>query len=208
VTSALPRELSNAADFSRNSIEARIQAGYDDALRQGIGRVNSPGLRPETTSPGPAADTAEPTETRERGAAAIDPLCPSTRRAALRRGLGHVFVRPTAVASRLGSGCVDRASRGTPDPHTARAAGGRPQGSPKSPFPQVGPMCCRRWTPMDDHERQGLATIVAPPRSRVIDVLTRRTTTTEGRRGWVRRSVLWRGQCDVQDTSNQWTESS
>jgi hypothetical protein len=138
----------------------------------------------------------------------IDPLCPSTRRAALRRGLGHVFVRPTAVASRLGSGCVDRASRGTPDPHTARAAGGRPQGSPKSPFPQVGPMCCRRWTPMDDHERQGLATIVAPPRSRVIDVLTRRTTTTEGRRGWVRRSVLWRGQCDVQDTSNQWTESS
>ena len=45
VTSSLPAELSNAADFSRASIAARIQAGYDDAIAQGIGRVNSPGLR-------------------------------------------------------------------------------------------------------------------------------------------------------------------
>ena len=45
VTSSLPAELSNASDFSRPSIEARIQAGYEDALTQGIGRVNSPGLR-------------------------------------------------------------------------------------------------------------------------------------------------------------------
>ena len=45
VTSNLPAELSNAVDFSRCSIAARIQAGYDDAIEQGIGRVNSPGLR-------------------------------------------------------------------------------------------------------------------------------------------------------------------
>ena len=45
VTSSLPAELSNAADFSRSSIEARIDAGYHDAVAQGIGRVNSPRLR-------------------------------------------------------------------------------------------------------------------------------------------------------------------
>ena len=32
VTSSLPPELSNASDFSRTSVEARIQAGYDDAI--------------------------------------------------------------------------------------------------------------------------------------------------------------------------------
>jgi hypothetical protein len=31
VTSSLPARLSNASDFSRTSIEARIQAGHDDA---------------------------------------------------------------------------------------------------------------------------------------------------------------------------------
>ena len=52
VTSSLPAELSNASDFSRSSVEARIQAGYEDAIRQGIGRVNAPGLRPGVTGAG------------------------------------------------------------------------------------------------------------------------------------------------------------
>jgi NTE family protein len=60
VTADLPGELSNASDFSRRSIEARIQAGYEDALVQGIGRVNSPGLRSGSTSTGPAAESADP----------------------------------------------------------------------------------------------------------------------------------------------------
>ena len=45
VTSHLPAELSNAGDFSRTSIEARIDAGYHDAIRQGIGDPQAPGLR-------------------------------------------------------------------------------------------------------------------------------------------------------------------
>jgi NTE family protein len=45
VTSNLPPELSNAGDFSRFSIEARIRAGYQDAMNQGIGDVDAPGLR-------------------------------------------------------------------------------------------------------------------------------------------------------------------
>ena len=45
VTSNLPPELSNAGDFSRSSIEARIRAGYEDAMEQGIGDVDAPGLR-------------------------------------------------------------------------------------------------------------------------------------------------------------------
>jgi hypothetical protein len=45
VTSSLPAKLSNAADFSRSSIEARIRAGHDDAVRQGIGRIDGSGLR-------------------------------------------------------------------------------------------------------------------------------------------------------------------
>jgi len=49
VTSSLPAELSNVSDFSRSSIEARIQAGYDDAIRQGIGRCDAPGLRSGVT---------------------------------------------------------------------------------------------------------------------------------------------------------------
>jgi NTE family protein len=50
VTANLPAQLSHASDFSRTSIETRIQAGYDDAIAQGIGRVNSPGLRFGVTS--------------------------------------------------------------------------------------------------------------------------------------------------------------
>jgi NTE family protein len=49
VTSSLRAELSNASDFSRGSIEARIDAGYRDALAQGIGRVDSPALRSGAT---------------------------------------------------------------------------------------------------------------------------------------------------------------
>jgi hypothetical protein len=45
VTSNLPPELSNAADFSRTSIEARIRAGYQDAINQGIGDIAAPALR-------------------------------------------------------------------------------------------------------------------------------------------------------------------
>jgi hypothetical protein len=45
VTSNLSPDLSNASDFSHASIEARIQAGYDDAVKQGIGDVDAPGLR-------------------------------------------------------------------------------------------------------------------------------------------------------------------
>jgi hypothetical protein len=51
VTSNLPPELSNAGDFSRSSIEARIQAGYQDATEQGIGDVDAPGLRFGVTAP-------------------------------------------------------------------------------------------------------------------------------------------------------------
>ncbi len=54
VTSSLSARLSNAADFSRSSIEGRIQAGYDDAVAQDIGRVDSPWLRPGLSGPGAA----------------------------------------------------------------------------------------------------------------------------------------------------------
>ena len=40
VTSPLPAELSRASDFSRSTIEARIRAGHDDAIAQGIGHVD------------------------------------------------------------------------------------------------------------------------------------------------------------------------
>ena len=48
VTSTLPSELSNPSDFSRRTIRARIQTGYEDAMMQGIGSVDSPWLRPGT----------------------------------------------------------------------------------------------------------------------------------------------------------------
>jgi hypothetical protein len=48
VTSNLPPQLSNASDFSRASIEARIRAGYQDAMQQGIGDVDAPVWVPET----------------------------------------------------------------------------------------------------------------------------------------------------------------
>jgi NTE family protein len=50
VTSTLGSGLSNAGDFSRSTIDQRIQAGHEDALKQRIGQVDSPGLRPGTTS--------------------------------------------------------------------------------------------------------------------------------------------------------------
>jgi predicted acylesterase/phospholipase RssA len=46
VTAALTPELGNAGDFSASAIDARIEAGYLDALNQGVGRVDSTGLRP------------------------------------------------------------------------------------------------------------------------------------------------------------------
>jgi NTE family protein len=49
VTSSLPADLSVVSDFSRYSIDARIAAGYHDAIEQGIGSVDSPGLRPGVT---------------------------------------------------------------------------------------------------------------------------------------------------------------
>lgn len=58
VTSTLPSELANGADFSRASIRARIQAGYEDAKLQGIGCPDSPGLRPDTV--GDWSWTADP----------------------------------------------------------------------------------------------------------------------------------------------------
>ena len=51
MTSNLPPQLSNAGDFSRASIEARIRAGYQDAVQQGIGDVDAPGLRFGVTAP-------------------------------------------------------------------------------------------------------------------------------------------------------------
>jgi hypothetical protein len=50
VTSDLPPQLSNAADFSHSSIQGRIKAGYDDAMAQGIGALDSAGLRSGVTS--------------------------------------------------------------------------------------------------------------------------------------------------------------
>jgi NTE family protein len=58
VTSRLPAQLSNAADFSRSSIHARIKAGYEDAIAQEIGHVNSPWLRFGITEAGSEAATS------------------------------------------------------------------------------------------------------------------------------------------------------
>ena len=44
-TSTIPASLAAAADFSRSSIEARIEAGYHDAIKQGIGDIDAPALR-------------------------------------------------------------------------------------------------------------------------------------------------------------------
>jgi NTE family protein len=49
VTSTLGPDLSNAVDFSRSTIDARIRAGHEDALKQGVDRAGSPGLRPGET---------------------------------------------------------------------------------------------------------------------------------------------------------------
>src|SRR3954470_8567304 len=58
VTSSLPAELSNASDFSRHSIEARLEAGHKDPVARGSGRVDSPGLRAGLIEPSPAPGTA------------------------------------------------------------------------------------------------------------------------------------------------------
>lgn len=54
IEARLDHDLTNAGDFSRSSIEARIQAGYDDAKRQGVGwpagDPSRPAQNPETPS--------------------------------------------------------------------------------------------------------------------------------------------------------------
>jgi NTE family protein len=49
VTSTLSPDLSIAVDFSRSTIDERIRTGHEDAVKQGIGQVDSPGLRPGET---------------------------------------------------------------------------------------------------------------------------------------------------------------
>ena len=51
VTSTIPANLTTAADFSHSSIEDRINAGYHDAIAQGIGQIDAPGLRFGVTVP-------------------------------------------------------------------------------------------------------------------------------------------------------------
>ena len=51
VTSNLSAKLSNAGDFSHASVNARIDAGYQDAIAQGIGRIDAPTLDFGITSP-------------------------------------------------------------------------------------------------------------------------------------------------------------
>ena len=68
VTSTIPANLTTAADFSRSSIEARIDAGYHDAIAPGIGSIDAPRTprrrhRPVTRpgrypTPGPATNAA------------------------------------------------------------------------------------------------------------------------------------------------------
>jgi NTE family protein len=51
VTSSIPANLTTAADFSRSSVDARIEAGYHDAIAQGIDSIDSPLLRFGITGP-------------------------------------------------------------------------------------------------------------------------------------------------------------
>ena len=51
VTSTVPANLTIAADFSRFSIDERIEAGYHDAIAQGIDRIDAPLLRFGLTEP-------------------------------------------------------------------------------------------------------------------------------------------------------------
>jgi len=51
VTSTIPPNLTSAADFSRFSIDERIEAGYHDAIAQGIGRIDAPLLQFGLTEP-------------------------------------------------------------------------------------------------------------------------------------------------------------
>jgi predicted acylesterase/phospholipase RssA len=66
VTATFPSELADPSDFSPASIDARIQAGYDDALTQGLGPIpardvdltaNPP---PKRSTPRTAARSSEP----------------------------------------------------------------------------------------------------------------------------------------------------
>lgn len=67
VTATFAPELGNAADFSPPTIEARIQAGYDDAVKQGIG------------TPGPIAAEAQHPAAPARSKVAPKPTPASTK---------------------------------------------------------------------------------------------------------------------------------
>jgi hypothetical protein len=84
IEARLDPELTNASDFSRFSVEARIQAGYDDAKRQG---VSWPSASPP---PEPQAPPASQTTPRRR---------PAPRPAARRRA-GTATSRDPVLATR------------------------------------------------------------------------------------------------------------
>ncbi|HEX8935869.1 MAG TPA: hypothetical protein VF788_17175 [Pseudonocardiaceae bacterium] len=71
IEARLDPDLTNATDFSRFSVEARIQAGYDDAKRQG---VSWPSI---SAPPAPQAVSAPQATPRRRAAP-----WPATRRCA------------------------------------------------------------------------------------------------------------------------------
>jgi hypothetical protein len=99
-------------------------------------------------------------------------------RLALRR---RQALAPVRMPTFLDRTCGAEGTR-PPDPHAARAAGGGPRMS--AAVRAAGQRRMRRQrTAAYNRGRRRLATIVAPPRSRVIGVLIRPTTTTEGPRG-------------------------
>lgn len=70
VTSDLSAKLSNAGDFSQSSVDARIDAGYHDAVAQGIGRIDAPMLEFGITSP---RAEREPASSKEAGGPGVPP---------------------------------------------------------------------------------------------------------------------------------------
>ncbi|MCV2489190.1 hypothetical protein OF117_07420 [Geodermatophilus sp. YIM 151500] len=56
MTSALPEDLSSPTGFSDATIRARIEAGYEDAVHEGISRPGDPALRPGDHTPGTSAE--------------------------------------------------------------------------------------------------------------------------------------------------------
>ena len=129
VTSSLPPELSNAGDFSRSSIEARIRAGHQDAMNQGIGDVDAPGLRFGMT--GPTSNRSPPRADRPRGHRASTQDRPVTLRtpppATPTTPHGLPGRRRRTPWSQLGVAARDRVAD-TPRTHTSLEGGFRPPG--------------------------------------------------------------------------------